>query len=378
MPTISTSQVYVRGLQAAWREATASPHGITRLTHAVAGKLQCRAQMTYLLGLPTYLSIEVTNRCGCNCALCPVGQRRRSRKLGIMPWDRFTRLVDQVSAHARFIGLYNWGDPFLHPCIYDMIAFVAARKIYVKLSSTLRNWDSGEAERLVRSGLDDLKVSLHAASEAIYRDYQPRRTEADMDFAEALEKIRAIQRAKARLESDRPNITLGFIVTRNNEREIEAFAEVARELGVDYSFEETSLNLRLLPFTRQMQPRWADEGTLARERKALADRWLPVDKRHVSPYYQYIRDHDGALPPPLPKWFACEWPWQQVVISWNGDVNLCCGSFAAGDRVGNVFETPLRKIWNNALYRAARANIACRPVSGRPRVLCSDCPGRLL
>jgi MoaA/NifB/PqqE/SkfB family radical SAM enzyme len=378
MPTIDTSQVYVRGLRAAWREATSLPHGLSRVMHAVAGRVQGRAQMRFLFGLPTYISIEVTNRCASSCVLCPVGQRRRDREGGSMPWERFTALVDEVSPHARFIGLYNWGDPFLHPRIYDMIEYVAAQKIHVKLSSTLRNWSPGMALRLVRSGLDDLKVSLHGAAEQSYADYQPRRTRADIGFSEALEKIRAIQRAKAMLGVTHPNITLGFIVTRNNENEIEAFKALARDLGVDFSLEETSLNLRLLPYSREMQRRDVDEATLAAERKALAERWLPCNERYVSAYYRYIRKHAGALPPPGTRWFECKWPWQQVVISSNGDVRLCCGSFARGEQVGNVFEEPLRKIWNNPLYRAARACIAGKPVIGAPAVLCQGCPGRLL
>ncbi|MEF8700280.1 MAG: SPASM domain-containing protein, partial [Candidatus Accumulibacter sp. UW20] len=62
----------------------------------------------------------------------------------------------------------------------------------------------------------------------------------------------------------------------------------------------------------------------------------------------------------------------------NGDVNLCCGSYAASDRMGNVFESPLSKIWNNRLYRAARRSISCRSAPDMPKVLCVDCPGRLL
>lgn len=362
----------------AWREITASRHGFTRLLHALVGKLQGKTQMTYLLGLPTYISIELTNRCACTCALCPVGQRIYSRRLGNMPWEQFTWLVDQVSSHARFIGLYNWGDPFLHPRVYDMISYVASKKIYVKVSSTLRNWDPAQAEHLVRTGLDELKVSLHGASEETYRDYQPSHSRTDISFADALERIRALQLAKQRLGLTKPNITLGFIVTSNNEHEIDKLLEIARQLGVDYSLEETSLNLRFLPYDRMMNSRGVDEASLQQERKTLIERWLPKEDRYVNEYYRFIRAHAGILPPADSKWFSCKWPWQQVVISSNGDVNLCCGSYSINDRIGNVFELPLRKIWNNALYRAARRNIARCSGTNVPPVLCAGCPGRLL
>ena len=78
------------------------------------------------------------------------------------------------------------------------------------------------------------------------------------------------------------------------------------------------------------------------------------------------------------KLFDCDWPWERVVISWNGDVNLCCGGFSVGERVGNVFDTPLRDIWNGPSYRAARANIAGREARQAKSVQCRSCSGRLL
>lgn len=175
----------------------------------------------------------------------------------------------------------------------------------------------------------------------------------------------------------RSQANLGFIVTRNNEHEIKILLELAHQLKVDYSIEKASLNLRFLPYDRMMNLRSVDEATLQQERKALTEQWLPREDRYVNEYYRYIRDHDGALPPTNLKWFTCEWPWQAMVISWNGDVNLCSGSYTSQDSIANVFELPVRKIWNNVLYRSARRNIACQSGVNAPQIPCNGCPGRL-
>ena len=358
-------------LAIAWREVFESRHGLTRVLNAGLVELQRKHGMIYLPGMPTHVAIEVTNLCNGGCLLCPVGEGRRSRPFGRMSWDRFRKLVDDISPFARFVGLYNWGEPFLHPRIYEMIRYVKAHKIYTKTSSNLHPFRTEDAEKLVETGLDELAISLHGVSEESYRAYQPRHR-----LEEVLEKTRAIVAAKKRLGSETPIMHLGFIVNRYNEDEIEDLRRLADSLEVDYYLENTSLNLRLLPFDREMKLREVSEEDLRRERLERIHKWLPKDDEYVFDWYQYIRDHNGVLPP-RGRWFKCISPWYQTIICWDGDVNLCCGSYDRRHSVGNVFEQSLRVIWNNALYRAARARI--RGCDGRhPPVLCDDCPGALL
>jgi len=367
-----------RLLTSIYSEMTGSRFGISRQVHRVLGKLARKVSVTHCFGLPSYITIEITNACACTCRLCPVGQQRRSRRVGFISWDQFTALVHSVRSHVKCLNLHNWGDPFLHPQIYQMISYAASEGIYVYASSTLRDFNTCDAESLVRSKLNALTVSLHAASEDSYRDYQPARSRNDVTLVEALEKVKAISSAKARLRSPFPCITLSSIVTRNNEHELPQFIRLANELGVRHSIWEASLNLRFLPYDRHMGRRDVDEATLRLERQSVVNGWLPKNNKHVNQYYAYVRDHDGGLPPVVPKWFSCNAPWESVVISSNGDVNLCCGSFSTSDSVGNVFDTPLRKIWNNDLYKAARRNILGRSRPSDQNVQCRECPGALL
>jgi MoaA/NifB/PqqE/SkfB family radical SAM enzyme len=254
-----------------------------------------------------------------------------------------------------------------------MIEYVKARNIFTKISTNLHAFRPEDAEHLVRTGLDDLAISLHGLSEESYRAYQPRHR-----LAPVLENIKTIVAAKQRLGSPTPDVHLGFIVTRHNEHEVDRVPEFAAALGVGYLLEETSLNLRLLPYDRQMNLRGIDEAMLRRERLDLANRWLPKEDSYVNRYYRYVRTHDGALPAPGQVRFSCTAPWRQVVICVDGDVHLCCGSFDRRHGMGNIFEEPLRQIWNNVLYRTARRRIRGTARVSGPPVLCSDCPGMLL
>lgn len=362
-----------RRIAVAWQELTACRQGPLRLLNAVVSKLQTRLRMTRMLAMPSFFAIEVTNACNGGCVLCPVGAGYRSRRIGSMPWDRFCRIVDEVGGYARFIALYSWGEPFLHPRIYDMISYVNARKIHTKLSSNLHAFREEDAQRPVETGLDELVVSLHGLSEETYRAYQPKH-----HIAEVLDKVKALVDAKRRLGSEKPDIRLGFIATRHNEQEVATLPEFAAFLGVGYLLTEASLNLRFLPYDQHMNLRNADETTLRQERLALAEEWLPQADRYVNPYYRYMRAHGGGLPSLSEVRFPCSPPWYQMTICWDGDVNLCCGSYGKRDSVGNVFDQSVRQVWNNRFYHAARRCLCGKPRRGDPEVLCMRCCGMLL
>ena len=342
-----------------------------RVLNAGLVVLQKRLRPLHAFAMPSHYGIEVTNLCHGGCRLCPVGEGRQSRPLGCMSWEHFCDVLSQVENYATLICLYAWGEPFEHPRAYDMIRHVKDRGIYAKVSTNTHPFRPEDAERLVASGLDELAVSLHGVSEQTYRSYQPQHSLADV-----IEKTRSIVAAKERLKSSTPAIHFNFIVLRQNEHEIEDLRRLAASLKVDYQLVQTSLHLRLLPYDRQMNLRGVGEEELRCERIQRIREWLPQDDRLLLPGYQYIREHDGRLPPP--GWQpGCPMPWYLTVISWNGDVNLCSGIYDCRHRVGNVFETPLKAIWNNDLYQAARKALRDGQ-SGDTPMLCGQCGGILL
>lgn len=360
-------------LLTAGRRLVSHPLGLMRLGNGVLSKIQTHLRLTYLPAMPTSVGIEVTNRCCSTCVLCPVGQGRRSRPLGDMPWDRFVRLVNELAPYVSAASLYNWGEPLMHPRIYEMIRYVKRLGIQAIISSNLHVFRIDDAEELVSTGLDLLGVALHGMSQETYGAYQPRHKLLDV-----IHKVRALCKAKQKMRSPTPAIRLDFIVCRDNEHELALLREFAKELGEDYLLEQASLNLRFLPFDRDMIPREVSEETLRRERLSVMDRWSPRDPRFLNPVYQKVRDSGGDMPGGASRLFACTSPWQHMFVCWDGDVNLCCGSFEKRHSVGNVFRSSVRHVWNGGALQAARASLRYRPGWRRPAVLCDQCPGMLM
>src|SRR5207249_1534130 len=89
-----------------------------------------------------------------------------------MSYESFCRIVDDVKDYVIIIVLFNSGEPFMHKDVYRMIEYAHAAGIFVITSTNGSFFNSRErAERLVRSGLDLMIVSISGISQTIYGQY---------------------------------------------------------------------------------------------------------------------------------------------------------------------------------------------------------------
>jgi radical SAM protein with 4Fe4S-binding SPASM domain len=78
------------------------------------------------------------------------------------------------------------------------------------------------------------------------------------------------------------------------------------------------------------------------------------------------------------KRYACDWPWRNTVINWDGSVSVCCGDFDPQNEVGNVFRQSLKDIWNSEAYQAARRSfLKIEKTDGKTGEPCRNCKGVL-
>jgi len=179
-------------------------------------------------GWPTHVQVEPTNSCNLRCVLCPVteGLDRPPRHMDL---STFQKLIDQLGQHLFIILLWDWGEPFLNPRVYEMISYAKARQIGVVSSTNGHVLASGEhAERLVLSGIDCIIVAVDGVTQATYQQYRQ-----GGDLGTVIRGIRNILTARDALGSKTPIVDLRFIVMRHNEHEIPRLTEFARSLGVD-------------------------------------------------------------------------------------------------------------------------------------------------
>lgn len=296
-----------------------------------------------VIGYPIYLIIDPSSICSLRCPLCPTGQRRKERTKGMMSFSNFKRIIDELGSYVYNIDLFSWGEPLLNQEVYDMIQYAHRRRVKVKISSHLNLLDEDKAERLVKSGLDSLIVSLDGASQETYQRYM-----VGGDFNLAIKNLKILIQKKEYLKSPTPHIMWKFFVMKQNEHELTNARRIAIELGVD-EFQPSAIHGDI-----GFEPFWTREKKIERCRE-----WLPDDPKYGL----------SAMKP-------CDFLWLGAAINWNGSVSPCCLYYPEKYDFGNMFnEGGFKRIWNNKKYRAAR-RIVREGKSNSPdeaKLVCSYC-----
>src|SRR5579872_5618188 len=69
--------------------------------------------------LPREVQLEVTNRCNLDCDMCPRLTLLKVPEVD-MGWDTFTKVLDRLDS-PESITLTGWGEPLMHPRLFDFI-----------------------------------------------------------------------------------------------------------------------------------------------------------------------------------------------------------------------------------------------------------------
>ncbi|MBN2354807.1 radical SAM protein [candidate division KSB1 bacterium] len=272
---------------------------------------------------PTILQIEPGNICNLRCPVCHVVTDRQSR--GFMDFNHYKKLIDEVGERVFLIHFWGWGEPFMHPNVYDMIRYGKSRGLQFISSTNGHFFEQGDhADRLIESQLDVLIFALDGIDAATYEKYRHRG-----DFDRALRGLNKLLQRKKELGATLPRINLRMLVTRDNETQVEAMKALAQKLGVDcftlktmYSFDNEKDGRCLVPKKPE--------------------------------YRRMTYDKDGN---PIRITNTCKKLWNHPVVYWDGEVVLCDYYNKNELTLGNVFQngTSLTDVWYGAGMRRLRS-----------------------
>ncbi len=256
--------------------------------------------------LPAFFPIQIVERCPHACAYCPYplfGGDILS-KSGFMPVESFSALLRKIASFAgeAVIDISLWGEPALHPRIYDMVAAVLVHPgLDLVIETSGVGWEPGIFSRigstLPRS--PTWIVSLDATNEELYR------TLRGNGFAEA-------HRAAEELISLFPaHAWVQAVRMKENEDDLEKFFKSWKARTENVIVQKYDSFSGLLP-----------------DRK-VAD---------LSPVRR----------------FPCWHLKRDMAVLLDGTVPLCKEDVRAGTRLGNAFEEDLGLIWDRAqeVYRS--------------------------
>lgn len=299
-----------------------------------------KAKVVGPLMMPVHVTIEPTNLCNARCPVCETGNGTMERGDGLLDYDAYCHLIDDVAPTTAILMYYFMGEPFLHRQSYDMIRYARGRNIYVE---TCTNGDFVDAKGVIYSDVSEINFQIGGMTPETHRVYRVR---SELDRVR--KNLYALLDERRKHSESNVQINVGFIVMRHNEHEVPAFLRWAKKIGVDRA------NV-IDPCVRTM---------------AQGHEMLPADRKFW--FYDEEAFERGVLKPKVVPDNECTWVWNSVTINWDGTVVPCCRDPHGRHTFGNAFERPLRKIWNDRPIREFRRRI----VSAQRQVdICELCSG---
>lgn len=309
--------------------APSLPLRLSRAANDRLLNLSYRLRRARVWGLPQQVMIEPINACNARCPLCPTGRRELNRPVANIALATVQHVVDQVASSVRTLPLWNYGEPFLHPQLFDMIHYAHGRHISVVVSTNgLGLYDPADVPRIVDSGLNRLIVSLDGATPqtlAVYR--------VGVDLERVLAGLRLLAAEKQRRGVTHPEVIWQFIVMSHNRHEIEPARRLAGEVGTRFMVKTVSLDLVDWP-----------------ER----DRFLP----ELEEWRRYEPTAGGGYAPRLASRRPCPMPWYSLVVNSSGQVLPCCVDTRSEMVLGDVHRQSIRDIWNGPAMQDLRRALA--------------------
>ena len=232
-----------------------------------------------------------------------------------MEFALYRKVMDEVAAYSepvrsQEIELFHFGESLLHPEIEEMVGYASMKKLKVTLSVNGPQLDPEIAERLLHNGMYRLIVSLDGNDQESYEAIRGR----NADFRKAVQNIDALITLRKRMNST-TRISVRMIEMEVNARHAHAFLERwgKKEIGVEI---------------RKFFP-WSEKEMIT-----------------LGKFEKY--------PPFMP----CPFPWNHLVVQWNGDVVPCCRDYNGAIQLGNVQNASLKEIWNSSAYEDFRQQMA--------------------
>jgi len=291
-----------------------------------------------ILGLHVSIGTELTNNCNLQCPECSSGSDRMQRERGYMDIELFNKIIKELTPFLYNINLYFQGEPMLHPLFFSFIS--NSLNTHTIVSTNGHFLSEENSEKIVRSGLGKLIISLDGVNQDIYSAYRK-----NGNLNTVLDGIRNVADAKKKFKSSL-KIEIQFLVNKLNENQIPKIRLVAE-------MAKASLNLKSMQIINY---------------KDIAS-WLPLNNK----FRRYkMKNGEYVIKNSMPD--RCSRLWFNPVITWNGKVIPCCFDKNAEYVMGDFNHDSFGEIWDGPKYRIFRKSI----LSGRHMIdICRNCTSGL-
>jgi len=318
------------------------------------------ARPTIMPEHPRCVYIEVTNTCNLLCQTCPITFMDLEAR-DVLSYEKFLAVVDQFPRIERAV-LHGIGEPLLNKALPRMITYLKRDKgSHVLFNSNATLLKSDWQHSLIEARLDELRVSLDAATPETYRKIR-----GAPAFNKIIDNLQGMVATKAALGSSLPKLSLWCTGMKENIAELPDLVRLAARLGIGEVYLQRLVFYdegHTIGLAREDQSLYGRAGQHAEDVIAECERLsqeLGVRLEAsgaTNPRNSLAKDHADPAP-----WRACRRPWTVTYVTVNGNILPCCiAPFATGDYqsiiLGNLFAQPFGEIWNGERYQEFRSGL---------------------
>ncbi|MBZ0156980.1 MAG: radical SAM protein [Alphaproteobacteria bacterium] len=276
---------------------------------------------------PKVVLIDSVSYCNLLCSMCV--HKKMTRPKGIMPWNLFTRIIDEVAAEDKDarVWMVFFGEALIlkrrDPSIFDMIAYAKGKGLTdVVLNSNANLLDDHAARGLINAGLDAIYIGLDAFTPETYA-----KVRVGGNYRKTVDNILHLIELKKEMRAAKPEIFVQFVEMDSNRAEKEDFIRFWNSHGVKV----------------KIRPKVSWAGMIDAPNLVLGneERW------------------------------PCYWAMRTMSITDTGKVVTCAVDLDARFIAGDITKQTLKEVWNGTLKELRRLHNEKR--FGELPENCRDC-----
>ena len=289
---------------------------------------------------PEKLYMDITEDCNLSCPMCRSEIKADGKA---MPMELFKQVIDETSPHCKSYSLFIWGEPLILHDFRERVQYVHTNKrldcnIEVSTNGMLLTEDM---IRYLRRYEVRVIVSFDSADALAFEKIR-----RGANFKRICENAKLLNKAYEDIPLDIAPATYTSI-QKDNQSELVSIVKKANKLG----FRRIGFGIVTAPeeFAPCIDDRLCQElqdaYLVAKQNELFIELFPTKIGRYVYWGDKYVQAEDFIVRT------RCDAPIVNAVVSYNGDVCLCCNYGAA---VGNVAANGFLEVWQSPYYDELR------------------------
>jgi MoaA/NifB/PqqE/SkfB family radical SAM enzyme len=174
---------------------------------------------------PRWVYISLSHRCNYNCKMCGVVKILKGYEL---TKEKVCQSFDEISLWDNYLTVVlTGGEPFLRKDIFEIINYGVDKNIKIEVVSNGSLIDSEFADKIIRSKLSNIAISLDGAKEETHDAIRQKGA-----YKKTLAAIENLVTAKKK-NGYGPQISVWTTIMKENVKELFDIISLVRDLGVE-------------------------------------------------------------------------------------------------------------------------------------------------